>query len=992
MSHASLQEVFRSYKSDREIFHDMMPLRTREILLVASVYDAFTLEEDGLLSEILFGDYYQLNLTNPPRVTNVSSVQDALEMLETRHFDLVIVMSRLAQAAHHELSRQLRAARPHLPIYLLLNDNVELGVMDLRGREFLSCYDHIFVWNGNSEVFLAMIKFMEDRNNVANDTAMGLVRVILLVEDSVRYYSRYLPILYGEILKQTRRLAEEHELDGTTRTLRMRARPKVLLATSFEEAMAWVERYQPYLLCVISDRKFPMGGVLDGEAGVKLIRAVKEKSPDLATLLQSSDPDKGLLARELGSRFINKNSPFLGAELSSFLYEHLGFGDFIFRGGMGQEIARAANLAELLDCLRRVPITCVLYHASHNHFSAWLMARGEVQISRLVLKIKASDFEDPESLRENLIHMGDYLQSMKTWGKVMPFVKASDYDACDVLRLGEGSVGGKSRGVSFVHSLLAKLELDRKFPYIDFKIPKSLLIGTVEFTAFIERNELKNLFKEVGGQELIKKKFLSGELSEELKSKLFILLDRMKCPLAVRSSSLLEDSLSHPFSGLYDTFFLSNNHPDLETRVEQVLTAIKLVYASVYSRETQAYFQAISYEIEEEKMGVLIQEMAGRSFGARFYPHISGVAQSFNYYPFAYLQPEEGVAMLGFGLGKYVVEGGRSFRFCPSYPQMDMQKPLEQLQNTQDHFYALDMSRDHVDLVNGEDATLLHLPVSAGEADGSLTHCASTWDADDERIRDGLGQGARILNFRNVVKYDQFPLAPVLQHTLALMRDAMETPVEIEFAVNLDRDPDSGKPTFYLLQIKHQQVEGSDVHLDMAKLQKEALFLFSDKCVGNGVVEDLQDIVWVDPLGFDLFGTVELAMEVERMNQLFRSVNGRYLLIGPGRWGSSDRHLGIPITWPMISCARAIVEYSTTELCADASLGSHFFHNVTSLNIGYFTIPYPMGANHLDWEWLRSLEVVERRGCLVHSRCFEPLHVVMDGRRSVSAVFKRKED
>lgn len=985
-----IDDIFRKYKSDKEIFHNLMPLRAREILLVAPAFDAFTLEQDVLLTEVLFDGYHQLNMSNPPRVTNVSTAEDALEVMESRHVDLVIVMSRLGQASHFELARRLREADAKIPIFLLLNDNVDVGIMDQRRQEFLRCYDHIFVWNGNPEIFMAMVKFMEDRNNVFNDTAIGLTRVILLVEDSVRYYSRYLPILYGEIMKQTQRLASDRKIDSAFRALPMRVRPKVILATSYEEALAYAEQFKDYLLCVISDRKFPKGGVLDREAGIKLIKAIKAWNPDLPTLLQSSDPDKEAWATALNSCFINKNSYTLGSELSNFFYQYLGFGDFIFRDKAGKEIARAVNMPDLKEKLSTVPVESIIYHASRNHFSAWLMARGEVQVAQVVLKVQTTDFDDPEDLRAFLINMGDLIQTLKAKGKVIPFTDTFHKEEHNILRLADGSLGGKGRGVAFTNALLASLNLEHDFPNVNIRIPRSMAIGTDEFCSFVERNALwETLQNEMDGA-TIKRRFLMGSLSASLMRKLRLLLEHVKGPLAVRSSGLLEDSLSHPFSGLYNTFFLPNNHPDLEMRAAQLAEAIKLVYASVYSKEARAYFEAIDYKIEEEKMAVLIQEVAGSRFGDHFYPHISGVAQSFNYYPVAYTQPQDGIANLAVGLGKYVVEGAKAYRFAPPYPELDMLVPKEQVRTTQKHFYALDMSRTSVDLFNGEDATLLKLEIKEAEKDGALHHCASTWDSNDVRILDGLDHpGPRIVNFRNVLKYDVFPLAGILQHALELIRNAMETPVEIEFAVDLEPDPRNRKPTFYLLQIKHQLLDSSDVNLSPADLDPDSVFLFSEKCVGNGVVDGLRDIVWVDPDRFDKFTTLELAGELERLNDEFRAVGGKYVLLGPGRWGSSDQHLGIPVAWASISCAQAIVEYAMENFQADASLGSHFFHNVTSLNIGYFTVPYPRGTSILDWDWLRRQPEVKRMGSLVHTRVETPIQVVMDGRRSSSVILKQ---
>ncbi|MBK9797293.1 MAG: hypothetical protein IPP58_12510 [Holophagaceae bacterium] len=986
----NFNEIFRKYTSDKEIFHDLMPLRTREILLVAPAFDAFTLEQDGLLTEILFDGYYQLNMSNPPRVINVSTVEEAQEKCATRHFDIIIVMSRLGQGGHVELSKALRKSAPRIPLYLLLNDNVEVGAMDRRRRELQRHFDQIFVWNGNPEIFMAMVKFMEDRANVENDTKVGLTRVILLVEDSIRYYSRYLPILYAEILKQTTRLAKDQNMDGMTRTLSMRVRPKVILATTYEEAMAYCDQYMDYLLCIITDRKFPVEGVLDPEAGIKLIKAVKNRNPYLPTLLQSSDPDKESMATAIHSGFLNKNSFTLGTELSNFFYESLGFGDFIFRDERGQEIARATDMEDLQAKLRTIPVESLVYHASRNHFSAWIMARGEVQVARVLGKFRLSDYPNPEELRTFLINVGDYVQRMKSLGKVIPLTESTPKDEPNILRLAPGSMGGKGRGVAFMHSLLSRMDLEHLVPEANIRIPRSAIIGTEEFTSFISRNGLRQMLQHGVDDDAIKRRFLMGALSPELAAKLRLFLTKhSKVPLAVRSSGLLEDSLSHPFAGLYNTFFLPNNDPDFNVREAQLTEAIKLVYASVYSRESRSYFQAIDYKIEEEQMAILIQELAGSRFGDRFYPHISGVAQSFNYYPVAYTQPQDGIANLAVGLGKYVVEGGKTYRFAPPYPDMDMLPPREQLRTTQKQFYALDMSRTSMDLYNGEEATLLSLDIQQAEQDGALWHCASVWDANDDRIRDGLDhRGPRIVNFRNILKYDQFPLASILQHLLKLIREAMETPVEIEFAVNLEKDPENGKPTFTLLQIKHQLIDNVEVNLTAAELDPAELFLYSERCVGNGTVEGLKDIVWVDPDLFDKFETLNLAEQLEQLNDRFRAEGGKYVLLGPGRWGSNDRHLGIPISWSMISCAQVIVEYAMANFQADASLGSHFFHNVTSLNIGYFTVPYPRGTSRLDWDWLRQQPEVWRSGSLVHTRLDRPVHIIMDGRRSASAIFK----
>lgn len=983
-------EAMGKYSTDKELFHDLMPVRVQEILLVAPAFDAYTLEEDGLLNEYLFEGYYQLMLANPPRVTNVHDLATAIEKCRKRRFDLIIVMSRLGQGGQVEQSRDLRAVADGAQIYLLLNDNVEVGATDRRRSELLRQFDHIFVWNGNPDIFVAMVQFMENRANVENDTKVGLVRVILLVEDSIRYYSRYLPILYGEIMEQTMRLAGERKGDGMARTLTMRVRPKVLLATTYEEAIELAERYQDSLLCLITDRKFPKGGAPDSQAGIKLIQAVRARNPHIPTLLQSSDPVKAKWAAESNAVFINKNSTTLGLELSRFFYDRLGFGDFVFRGPTGEEIDRASNMKELNQRLRTVPGESLVYHGCRDHFSAWIMARGEVQAARVLAGIRVTPDYDAEKLREQLTSVGRYVERMKTVGRIVNIADSPLREAPTIARLGSGAVGGKARGVAFMYALLTRLDLSSFVPDANIRVPRSAIVGTDEFTEFVERHGLRSVLQELPPDEEIRRRFLEGEISRDLQDRIRHFLKLLgPVPLAVRSSGLLEDSLSHPFSGLYATFFLPNNHANLAVRVEQVCEAIKLVYASVYARDSRAYFEAINYQVEEEQMGVLIQEVIGSQFGDRFYPHISGVAQSYNYYPVATLKPQDGIASIAVGLGKYVVGGEKTFRFAPPFPSQDIVPPREQPYSSQKQFLALDLTRPIVDLSAGDDATLVRLDIADAEADGALRHLASVWDANDDRIKDGLDNyGPRIVNFRNVLKYEQFPLARILQHLLSLIREAMETPVEIEFAVNLHKAP-NGKPTFALLQIKHQLQDAAEVNLDPDTLVEGELFLFSDRCVGNGVVEGLRDIVWIDPDTFDKFETVALAAELAQLNERLRAEAGKYILIGPGRWGSSDRHLGIPVTWSMISGAQVIVEYAMENFQADASLGSHFFHNVTSLNVGYFTVPHPRGSAVLDWEWLRGQPVISRNGSIIHSRLPDPVHVVMDGRHSASAIFKR---
>jgi hypothetical protein len=992
MSNEELLQVFKKYKSDSEIFHDLMRFKVRELLLVATIYDAYALEQDGLLAEKIFGEYFHLNLTSAPRITSVTSTEEAMEMLEKRQFHMVVVLSRLNKVEMVKTGEIVKKAYPDLPVLLLLNDNSDLESVATR-NDMCRFFDNVFVWNGNSEIFLAMIKYVEDRKNAERDTQIAQVRIILLVEDSIRYYSRYLPHLYSELIRQTSKLVEEEMQEETKKVLKMRCRPKIILATNYEEAMELFEYYRDYLLCVISDVKYHKDGILDEEAGIKLGRRLKELQPDLPVLLQSSEPNIESAANRIGASFIHKESQFLSKRLSKFFYRNLGFGDFVFRNAKGEEITRARTMADFRNCLRIVPPESIEYHASRNHFSTWLLARGEVQTAKVVSRIHVTEFEKVEALRDFLINMGNWVFRMKTRGKVISFDKSFIGEARHhISKLAEGSIGGKARGIAFMNYLLYNSTMLEAVPDIIIRIPETFIIGLDEFSNFIAMNDLAEFIASERDYELIKRRFLDSRLSEKITNRLRIVLQKINYPLAIRSSGVLEDSVSHSMSGLYETFFLPNNHPDLEVRLRQVEDAIKLVYASVYSKEAREYFDAINYNIEEEKMAVVIQQIVGKQHGNNFYPMISGVGQSFNYYPFSYIKPEDGVGMLVLGLGRHVVGGERSFRFCPNYPKLEILTPEELVKNSQKRFYALDLGKNTVDLINGEDATLVKLEVAQAEA-SVLRHISSTWNHLDQRLEVGIeNRGPRVLNFANIIQYESFPLARAMKHILDVSEEALETPVEIEFAVEIENTDEGEKPVFYLLQLKHMLRESDECSIDPAKIESDKLMLYADGGMGNGKIEEITDIIWIDPNDFDKSKTEEMALEVEELNLKLKSEGRKYVLLGPGRWGTRDRWLGIPITWPQASYARVIVEYSLENFRVDASMGSHFFHNVTTMNIGYFSVRQDSSDGFIDWPWLRNQPVLERRKYFIHSRVEHPLGVVMDGRKAIFVVYKHVDD
>ncbi|MBN2071697.1 MAG: hypothetical protein JW814_09600 [Candidatus Krumholzibacteriota bacterium] len=981
----SISELLSHRTSDDEIYHDLMQFKISEILLVATIYDAFILEQEGKLTELIFSEYNQLNLSSAPRVTSVSFGEKALNILEKRQFDMVILTMRIDEMTPFELSEKIREKNSDIPILLLLNDDNDLQLIKDR-KDRLRYFDRVFIWKGDAKVFLAMTKYIEDKINVVNDTDVGLVRVILLVEDSIHYYSRYLPILHVEIMKQTRLLIADEHLNEIKKLLRMRTRPKVLLAETYEEAISIIEKYREYLICVISDVRFSRDGVMNDTAGIDLIRHVREANQSLPVLLQSSDPSNAKVAEELDISFLDKNSDNLQRDLTEFILGELGFGDFTFRDHTGKVITRVETMAEFKELLKSVPDESLYFHASRNHFSSWLMARGEIQIAKFIQPIKVSDFDSISELRKHLLDICDIVHDQKTRGQVINFDESLLGQSTYIVRLSGGSVGGKGRGMVFLNMLIQNRELFSINPDLNILIPQTNIIGTEEYDFFMENNGLMEKFEREEDYDSIKKMALEGSLSSELHEKLERFLARVDCPISVRSSSLFEDSISQPFSGVYETYFLPNNDPDPAARLRQLEEAIKLVYASVYSPSARAYFDAIEYRIGEEKMGVLLQRLVGKGYDGRFYPQISGVAQSYNYYPVSYLKPTDGIAIAGFGLGKYVVDGERAWRFCPRYPKIDFIAQEDFVKESQVEFYALDLENNGANLAEGSDSTLLRLEISDAEKDGSLDYCASTWDFQDNIVRTGSGYvGPRIMNFASILKYNYIPLAETLDALLGVIKSSMGIPIEIEFAVDLDETL-NGKPSLYILQVRPLLRNFEDFHLGLEDIKSDSILLYTDKAMGNGVIDGLEDIIFVDQARFDRSRTVEMTEELETLNHRLKSEKRKYILIGPGRWGSRDRWLGIPVRWSQISGARIIVETEMEDFHVDSSLGSHFFHNVTSNNIGYFFVPHGSNRNYIDWKWLESQKVMEKTKHFIHVRLDDPVTAKMDGRSGVSVL------
>lgn len=980
-----LQKFLDRHNAERDVFHDLMPFKVKEILLIANLYDAYSIEGEGRFSDHILGEYYQMSLTSIPRVTGVSGEDEAFTRLKARHYDMIFIMIGVDKDSPMLLCKKIKDKYPYIPTFILLNNPGDVHFVK-KQKALGIPFDNYFVWTGESKVFFAMVKLLEDRVNVDNDTKKGLTRVILLVEDSAEYYSSYLPMLYTLVMEQTKNLIEDVSTDELYKVLKLRARPKVLLASDYEDAITIYNKYKESLLCVISDIQFPRKGEMSDTAGFDLIQLIKKDLPNLPAVLQSSNPENARFAHSLKCNFISKNSESLLQDLKSFINYYLGFGHFVYRDNAGRQIAVAKSMKEFEAYLQTVPEDSLVYHSMKNHFSLWLMARGEVKIAKLINPIRVSDFNSLNELREFLLDIIRKRRREMNKGKIVNFEESVVIDETNVVSLSSGSLGGKGRGLAFINTLIYSFELSRLTPGINIKTPVTAIIGTDEFDMFMERNHLWDKVKEEKDFEKLQKLFLEGSLSYTLEKELKVFIRLIKTPLAVRSSSLFEDSMSQPFSGIFGTYLLPNVNPDPEIRLRQLSDAIKLVFSSIYSRNSRTYFEAISYKIEQEKMAVVIQAAVGNRFEDTFYPHISGTAQSFNYYPVAHMKPQDGFAVMAVGLGQYVVEGGRAFRFSPSYPALDIVSHKDLYKNSQVMFYAVDMTKNDINLLEGEGAGLITLDISKAEKHGTINHSASVLNTNNDAIVPGLdAPGPRVVNFADILKYDYIPLATTLKVVLDVVKEAFGTPVEIEFAVDLTKDKD-GKASFYLLQVKPLAGSEAGYTINPETIYTDDLLLVTKKSMGNGVISNITDLIYLEPGKFNNMFTNEMASEIDTMNEKMLRENRQYVLIGPGRWGTKDRFLGIPVVWPQISNAKIIVEVSLPDFHLDASLGSHFFHNVTSMNVGYFSINEGTKDGTVLWDKLKDQKVIESGNYFRHIRFEEPLLIRMDGKKGMAVI------
>jgi DNA-binding NarL/FixJ family response regulator len=968
-------------------FDSLMQFKVKHILLVSSLYDSFVLEEDGQLTDLIYNEYLELNLTITPHVKRASNADEALQILKSQNIDLVIIFKRVADIDVLAFGRAVKEIKPEMPVVLLAYNEPELAVMSERG--FSSAIDRVFMWTGDVKLFLSIIKLIEDRFNVDHDTKLVGVRVIVLVEDSVKFYSSYLPLLYTEIMQQTRELMAEG-LNLTDKLLRMRARPKIMLADNYEEAWRLLDRYRKYLLGLICDFRFPKDGKIDDEAGRKLVPRIREEVADLPVVMQSSDKTNAEIAHANNTGFVHKRSPTLNLDLHRFVMEYFGFGDFVFKLPDGTQIAVATDFLSMEKCLAQVDERSLLYHGSRNHFSNWLMARTEFDLASQLRPRKVSEFKDADAIRRYLIDTFKSFRHEKQRGIITDFSHRQFDLQSDFVRIGGGSLGGKGRGLAFINALLTKYNIHERFEEVRIAVPLSVIVGTDVFDSFMEKNNLLTGALGDHPDELVAKAFLKAKLPRQITTDLKAFIDVVDYPLAVRSSSMLEDSHLQPFAGVFDTHMLVNSHPDKKVRLQQLETAVKAVYASTYSQRAKHYHESVGNRVEEEKMAVIIQRAVGSRYADSFYPSFAGVALSYNYYSIDGVKPEEGVVYTALGLGKTIVEGMNCLRFCPSYPEKLPQFGTadDMLDNSQKEFFAIDMNDPSVFPEPGGEKGLIKLPASRAESDGTLLPVCSTYSPDDDRVYTGCSRpGIRIITFAPILKTHLFPLADIVRFLLRLGTLGLNCPVEIEFAVNLN--PEAGKPReFAFLQIRPMTKDVLFETVTIDDVDTSRVVGRSENALGNMRDNSIRDVVVVPPETFDRSKTVEIADQIGKFNKNFHSAGKPYLLIGPGRWGTRERWLGIPVGWEQISSARVIIEATYGDFCPDPSFGTHFFHNLTSFHIGYLTVNPATKNGFIDWDWLLRQPVVGETTYLKHISLPEPIEIRIDGRVGKSVILK----
>jgi len=988
MSTSPYALLSKKFYFDDTAFTSLMKKRIYHVLLIASNYDSFVLEGDGRIDEQIFNEYVSLSLRYPPQFIQVSSEKEALVALENQHIDLIITMLSMGKSDSFDSARRLKQLYPNIPIVVLTSFSREVTMTI--ANEDLSAIDYVFCWLGNADILLAIIKLIEDKMNADHDILEVGVQAILLVEDSIRFYSSYLPNIYKIIFKQSKAFMTEG-INEHQMMLRMRGRPKILLANTYEQAIEYCNKYRNNLLGIITDTSYPRDGREDPMAGIQLIEKVKLDDEFIPLLMQSSDMANQALARERRAGFIHKLSHTLSIELRNFIIQYFAFGDFVFIDpDTKQEVARAADLKALQQRIFEIPDNSLEYHVYRNHVSKWLYARALFPLAELFRDLRPGDFNDLDEIRRFIFDAIATFRLNKARGIIAEFNRESFDEYLSFTRVGQGSIGGKARGLAFLDSMLKRNRLLDKWPGVLVTIPRTVVLGTDIFDEFMEENNLYTIALSQASDEEILDNFVAARLPFRLHEDLYTFISVVKKPIAVRSSSLLEDSYYQPFAGIYSTYMVPNFANDERLTIENLSNAIKSVYASAFYKDSKAYMVATSNVIDEEKMSIVLQEVTGSQYGEKFYPTLSGVARSINFYPISPEKPAGGIANIALGLGKYIVDGGLTLRFSPKFPRkiLQLSTPELALRETQKHFYSLDLRPGSFIPSTDDACNLLRLGISEAETDGSLRHIASTFDYESHMLREGmLANGKRIITFANILSHNVFPLAEIISALLETGQREMSKPVEIEFACDLNQP--KGQPAlFNVLQIRPivDNREAIDAHLE--EISNEDTIIYAHSALGNGIIRDISDFVYIRPESFNPAANKETAQKVGDLNDRFLAEKRNYVLVGPGRWGSSDPWLGIPVKWPQISAARVIVESGLEHYRIEPSQGTHFFQNLTSFRVGYFTINPFMNDGFYNLSFLKDQPAFYEDEVIRHIRFSQPIPIMIDGKKNLGVVLK----
>jgi CheY-like chemotaxis protein len=976
----------KKYYINETAFKMLMQKRIYKILIICSNYDFYMLEEDGRIDEQIFDEYVSLNLRYPPVFIHAHTSEKAFRLLKKGDIDLVISMLSIDNIDAFELAKLIKADYPRIPFVLLTHFSREVRMR--MGKEDLSAIDYVFSWLGDTEILLAIIKLIEDKMNARNDIEIVGVQTILLVEDNIRFYSSYLPTMYKIVLQQSQDFKQEGA-NEYQQMLRKRGRPKIMLATNYNEAIYLYEKYKQNILGVITDIRYKRDGEDDAEAGFRLYEHIRADNEHLPVLMQSSEYHNKRMAEKVGAFFLSKDSSKLNKELSQYIKRYFAFGDFVFRVNDRNVVGRASNLKQLQHLLLTIPDESLEYHSRKNDFSRWLNARALFSLGSIFRSADVSDFNSADEVRSYMYNEISKYRLNRGRGIITSFSDSNFDRYCIFSRVGHGSLGGKARGLAFIDSLIKKHQILYQFDNVVISIPRTMVFSTSVFDEFMEKNNLYGVALSTAEDTEILEAFNRAELPEHVIPTLHAFLDVNSTPLAVRSSSVLEDSHYQPFAGIYNTYMIP--YSDYRDQMITVLCqAIKSVYASTFFQSSKAYMKATKNVIDEEKMGIIIQEVCGSQYGSKYYPTFSGVARSINFYPIAPEKPEDGIANIALGLGKQIVDGGKSLRFSPKYPKKVLQLSDTKIamRDTQQFFYSLSLDVEDFKLSTDDAVNLKRLPISEAEEDKSINHIASTYDFEDNLLRDGANyKGKKLITFANVLKYDSFPLAKILDTLLRIGAQEMNNPVEIEFAANLNVKP--GEPRiFNFLQIRPIVESEEDVDIDFEKENPDDWIIYSDMALGNGIVQDVYDLVYVKPQTFDAAKNPKIVPILDKLNQQFAEDEKNYVLVGPGRWGSSDPWLGIPVKWSQISQARVIIESGLKDYHIDPSQGTHFFQNLTSFRVGYFTINPFIKEGFYDIDFLEKQPTVYEDEYIRHIRFEKYIEIKIDGKNNKGLIKK----